>query len=105
MKKLQTRRNSRLRLYAFLEGASLLMLLFLAMPLKYFLNEPAMVKWMGPIHGALFLVFLLNAMQAAIAENWPRRTVAMLILACFIPFGTFYINRIVTRNNSQMNRG
>jgi integral membrane protein len=46
-----------LRLMALLEGSSLLLLLFVAMPLKYQFGMPEVVSWVGQLHGALFVIF------------------------------------------------
>lgn len=84
----------RLRIIAFLEGISLLVLVFIGVPLKYAYGNPALVKTMGPIHGLLFLFFVLNTLSVGIAYKWEFRTTTWkVLLACIIPFGTFYIDR------------
>jgi integral membrane protein len=89
---------SRLRLFAFLEGASLVLLIFVAVPLKYWLNLPRMVQILGPLHGALFLFFVLNTMSVAIEQRWKFWTTTWkVLLACLIPFGTFYIDYKILR--------
>jgi integral membrane protein len=87
----------RLRIIAFLEGISLLLLIFIAVPLKYFADNPAMVKAMGPIHGTLFLLFIYNTISVGIEQRWKRDTITKVLLACIIPFGTFYIDKKVLR--------
>lgn len=87
-------RIGRLRIIAILEGISLLLLVFVAVPLKYGFNNPSMVKMMGPIHGSLFLLFLFNALSVGVEQNWKfKETTWKVLLACMIPFGTFYIDR------------
>jgi integral membrane protein len=81
-----------LRIIAFLEGVSLIALVFIAVPIKYMAGNPAMVKTLGPIHGAIFLLFLINALSVGIEHNWKLNTWFKVVLACFIPFGTFYID-------------
>ncbi|WP_194533706.1 DUF3817 domain-containing protein [Zobellia nedashkovskayae] len=84
----------RLRIIGFLEGISLLILVFVAVPMKYFFLDPSLTKSLGPIHGALFLLFIINTVGVGIEQNWRfRKTTWKVILACFIPFGTFYIDR------------
>ncbi|WP_027379343.1 DUF3817 domain-containing protein [Chryseobacterium daeguense] len=84
----------RLRIIAILEGISLLTLVFIAVPVKYVLGNPAFVKMMGPIHGTLFLLFLFNTLSVGIEQNWKFREITWkVLLACIIPFGTFYIDR------------
>ena len=84
----------RLRILAFLEGISLLVLVFITVPMKYFFHNPAGSKMIGPIHGALFLLFLFNTLSVGVEQNWKFKTTTWkVILACFIPFGTFYIDK------------
>lgn len=97
----------RLRIVAFLEGLSLLVLVFVAVPLKHFFNDPSAVKAMGPIHGALFLLFVFNALSVGVEQQWKfKETTWKILLACLIPFGTFYIDhkilaKITVRSNGQ----
>ncbi|WP_312076738.1 DUF3817 domain-containing protein [Chryseobacterium sp.] len=49
---------------------------------------------MGPIHGSLFLLFLFNTLSVGVEQNWKfKYTTLKVLLACIIPFGTFYIDR------------
>ena len=83
----------RLRLLAFLEGTSLIFLVFIAVPLKYYAHNPAWVKAIGPVHGMLFLLFLFNTISLGVAQHWSFKTTTWkVLLACIIPFGTFYID-------------
>jgi integral membrane protein len=89
----------RLRIIGFLEGFSLLALLLIAVPMKYLFHNPELSKALGPVHGAIFLLFMLNALSVGIEQNWKFKTTTWKILvACFIPFGTFYIDRTIFRN-------
>nr|WP_294859798.1 DUF3817 domain-containing protein [uncultured Fluviicola sp.] len=92
----------RLRLIGFLEGISLLLLLFVAMPLKYGFHLPEFSKVMGTIHGALFLLFIFNTLSVGVEQQWKFKTTTWkVLLACVVPFGTFYIDRkILYRINS-----
>lgn len=86
----------RLRIIGFLEGVSLLVLVFIAVPLKHFANDPAVVKAMGPIHGALFLLFVFNTLSVGVAQQWKFATTTWkVLLACIVPFGTFYIDHTI----------
>lgn len=89
----------RLRIIGFLEGISLLLLIFIAVPLKYYYQNPDLSKVLGPIHGAIFLLFLFNLLSIGIEQNWKFKTkIWKILLACFIPFGTFYIdNKILSK--------
>jgi integral membrane protein len=84
----------RLRLLGYVEGLSLLVLLFIAVPLKYAAENPSLSKITGPIHGALFLLFIINTLSVGVEQQWLfRKTTYKVLLACVIPFGTFYIDR------------
>lgn len=88
----------RLRIIGFFEGISLLILIFIAVPMKYFGNNPALVKTMGPIHGALFLLFIFNALSVGVDQKWKfSETTWKVLLACIIPFGTFYIDHKILK--------
>ena len=89
----------RLRFLSFLEGLSLLVLVFIAMPVKYYGNDPGLVKLIGPIHGALFLLFVFGVVKVGIEQQWPfRQTAWVLFIGSFIPFGTFYIDHKILRH-------
>ncbi len=93
-----TTKIGRLRILGLLEGISLLVLLFVAVPLKYFLHHPGLTKTMGPIHGALFLLFVFNALSVGIEQRWKfKDTTWKVLVACFIPLGTFYIDHKILR--------
>lgn len=86
----------RLRIISFLEGISLIILLFIAVPLKYWAGQPAMVKLMGPIHGLLFTLFVFTTLSVGVTYRWKfSETSWKVLLACIIPFGTFYIDKYI----------
>lgn len=76
-----------------LEGASFLLLLGVAMPLKYLAGQPLAVRVLGMAHGVLFLLFLAALWRAADAHGWPRRHVVLGVIASLVPFGTFWFER------------
>lgn len=83
----------------FLEGLSLLFLLFVAVPMKYLGNNPSLTKLIGPVHGAIFVWFLLSTLSLGVEQQWKFKTTTWkIIVACFIPFGTFYIDYLIFRN-------
>jgi integral membrane protein len=82
-----------LRRIAFLEGISFLVLLCIAMPLKYLAHLPLAVLIAGSIHGVLFLIFcgaLLRTMRLA---KWPVSRCAVVFVAALLPCGPFVIDR------------
>lgn len=83
----------RLRLTGFVEGMSYLVLLFIAMPLKYIWGMPETVRMVGSAHGILFILFIYYIIQAAVEKSWTRREVMLALLSSVIPFGTFYADR------------
>ncbi|WP_106293279.1 DUF3817 domain-containing protein [Arcticibacter pallidicorallinus] len=101
MKQLFTTPLGRLRLVSYLEGISLLVLLGIAVPLKYFASDPTMVKTIGPVHGMLFLWFILSTLSVGVERQWRWQTTSKILVACIIPFGTFYIDRYILRQASK----
>jgi len=83
------------RLTCLLEGLSLLILLFIAMPLKYYFDYPIVVKIVGAIHGGLFVLYMMYTLYFAFKLNWSLKMIFLVSLASFIPFGTFYIDKKV----------
>ena len=73
------------------EGVSLLLLLFIAMPLKYIWEYPKAVEVVGMIHGVLFIAYIAWTIWVYLALKWSVKILAIVILASIIPFGTFYI--------------
>lgn len=81
------------RKIAFAEGVSFLLLLFIAMPLKYGFDSPLMVKYVGWAHGALFVAYAFSLLAVWIAEKWPFGRVFLAGLASLLPFGTFWFDK------------
>ena len=81
------------RLTAFLEGVSYILLLFIAVPIKYLLNEALFVKILGMPHGILFILYILFSIIAKIKYNWNFRKFLVISIASLVPFGTFYIDK------------
>lgn len=80
----------RLRLVGFLEGVSFLLLLGVAMPLKYFAGQPEAVRVVGMAHGILFLLYLWATVLAALEYKWSWSRSLLVALASLLPFGPFY---------------
>lgn len=79
------------RWVSLLEGISFLVLLFLAMPLKYFFDYPQMVQVVGMAHGILFLAYVFGAIWMYKPLNWRTRTLIIVIACSIVPFGPFYV--------------
>ena len=94
----------RLRFVGLAEGTSFLVLLLIAMPLKYFAGLPEAVKFTGWIHGGLFVLFLLCVAEVTIRRPWwsPRFWGAAL-LAAFIPLGPLVFDRWLAKVEAEQN--
>lgn len=78
-----------------IEGISYLVLLFVAMPLKYFFAMPEAVRITGSIHGILFVLFIWLLILMKDRETLSLKTTAGLFAASLVPFGTFFLNKIL----------
>lgn len=94
-----------LRLVALLEGSSFLVLLFIAMPLKYLADLPLAVRVVGSVHGLLFLMFMAALYRTARERDWPRRRSLHCFVASIVPFGTFVFDRSLRREIEDLNAG
>ncbi|GAA4270268.1 DUF3817 domain-containing protein [Hyunsoonleella aestuarii] len=81
------------RIVAFLEGVSYILLLFIATPIKYLVNDPQYVKLLGMPHGILFVVYVALAILFKKEFSWTNNEFLLVLVAAIIPFGTFYIDR------------
>lgn len=86
-----------LRLVALLEGVSFLLLLFIAMPLKYLADLPLAVRVVGSAHGLLFVLFLAALLRAAVSRRWPLSRSFLAFVSSLVPFGTFVFDRSLQR--------
>lgn len=82
----------RLRVIGFLEGVSFLVLLGVAMPLKYIWGDPQAVRVVGMAHGVLFLAYLAATLQAMLEHGWTLKRATLVAAASLVPFGTFYVD-------------
>jgi integral membrane protein len=80
----------RLRIIGFVEGISYLILLGIAMPLKYIYELPQMVRITGMIHGLLFVLYVLYVCIVAVQLRWSLWKVFLAFVASLVPFGTFW---------------
>ncbi|QDU30324.1 hypothetical protein ETAA8_54440 [Anatilimnocola aggregata] len=85
---------SRLRWIGFLEGLSYLVLLLIAMPLKYLADQPEAVRIVGGLHGGLFVLFVLAVAEVTLRRPWwSPKFWGAAALASVVPFGTFILDR------------
>lgn len=78
-----------------LEGYSYLLLLLIAMPLKYILGCPIAVKIAGMLHGVLFIAFMFLLISASQKKHWSIKENTIFFIASLIPFGTFYTKHMI----------
>ena len=81
-----------LRKVALAEAVSYLILLGIAMPLKYLAGQPLAVKITGMIHGILFVVFCVSLLRVVLEARWPWQRGALIFIASFIPFVPFFLD-------------
>lgn len=86
------------RIVSFLEGTSYLLLLFVATPIKYLLDDPQYVKLLGMPHGLLFVAYIVLAYLIKDEMKWNGKTFGIVLLASIIPFGTFYVDKKYLRD-------
>lgn len=83
----------RLRVLAFVEGVSFLVLLFVTMPLKYAFEMPLPNKIFGLIHGLLFVLYVYTVFQITFEQKWNFKQLFWALLASIVPFGTFWADK------------
>lgn len=79
----------RFRIVAILEGISYILLLGIAMPLKYVFNMPTAVRIVGMAHGVLFVVYCIALLTVWLTQRWPITKAILAFIASLIPFGAF----------------
>jgi len=77
------------------EGISYLLLLGIAMPLKYMWGFPEAVKITGSLHGILFVLFVFALINAKMDVKLSTGKIVLGFLASIVPFGTFFLARIM----------
>ena len=78
-----------LRVVGFLEGISFLLLIFIAMPLKYIWDNPILVKYVGMGHGVLFIAFLVVLFVVCEKQKWSLKMFLLGLIASILTFGPF----------------
>ena len=86
---LLTSNIGRLRLIGFLEGISFIVLMGVAMPVKYIWKIPEATIAIGYAHGFLFVAYCILVIPAKLEFNWNLKTTFLVLIASLLPFGTF----------------
>ena len=76
-----------------LEGISFLLLLFIAMPLKYIFEMPEMVKQVGMAHGVLFIAYVMGGLILIKPMKWSLSQIGIILGCSLLPFGPFYVEK------------
>lgn len=90
-----------LRLSGLIEGISYLVLLLIAMPLKYWADMPQAVSVVGMAHGVLFVWYVISVLVAKFEFRLSYKITALALLASLIPFGTFYADAKIFKSLPQ----
>lgn len=88
---------TRFRVLAYVVGVMLLVLVLVAMPMKYLGDDPTLVETVGPLHGFLYAVYLIVSLDLASRRKWRIGRTLAVLLAGTIPFLSFVAERRVTR--------
>ncbi len=94
----------RLRALALVEGVSFLLLLGIAMPLKYFAAIPQAVTIAGWLHGLLFMAFCIALTQAHQDAKWSPWRSGTVLLAALLPFGPFVVDGKLRREDDDLRK-
>ena len=87
----------RFRIISYIEGLSYLILLFIAMPIKYIGENPYPVKIVGMTHGILFILFMIFLFESLRRYSWENRFSIRLFVYSLIPFGSFIIEKKIKK--------
>jgi len=81
------------KVVSFLEGLSYILLLFVAVPIKYIGGNDMMVKSLGMPHGILFMAYIVMTLLIQRKLKLDFKTTLIFLVASLLPFGTFYVNK------------
>ena len=87
----------RYRVLAFAVGIGLLVLVFVGIPLQVWGHDNGVVAVVGPVHGFLYIAYLVAAADLTRRAGWPMAQVLVAVLAGLVPFAAFVVERRVTR--------
>ncbi|MDQ1730826.1 MAG: hypothetical protein QOK10_985 [Pseudonocardiales bacterium] len=87
----------RYRVMAFITGTLLVLLVFVAIPIKYLGHNEGPVAVIGTAHGFLFMVYLLTALDLGIRRRWPWLKLGLVMIAGTVPFASFYAEHRLRR--------
>ena len=86
------------KVIAILEGISSILLFFVAVPMKYILNNKQFIRPFGMAHGVLFSIFIIITFIFAIIYKWNFKKIIIVFVCAIIPCGTFYVDAKYLKN-------
>ena len=93
----------RYRILAMAVGVGLLVLTAVGIPLQYLAHNKSVVEIVGPLHGFLYLIYLVFAFELWMRGRWPLRRLVPMILAGLVPLLAFYVeHRVTTRVRAEI---
>jgi integral membrane protein len=87
---------ARYRVMAYIVGVGLLVLVLVGVPLQYGAGLPQVAEIVGPIHGTMYSIYLAAAVDLTRRANLRTRQLASIVLAGFLPFFAFFVERRIT---------
>jgi len=90
----------RFKAVAIAEGISYLLLLGIAMPLKYLMDMPLAVRVAGSIHGFLFILYVLVLLQTAMKLKWSFSKIVLGFFASLLPFAPFFLDKLLLKKEA-----
>jgi integral membrane protein len=82
---------TRLRLFSAMDGLSFLILIGIAMPLKYIAGDPTFVRYVGMTHGVLFILFIASLLDTSMRYQWNVKFSLFCFFCSLIPFAPFWL--------------
>ena len=89
---------TRYRIIAWIVGVVLLVLVLVAVPIKYIGGNDSLVATVGPVHGFLFMIYVVLTFDLGRRAKWPLGRMVLVMLAGTIPFLSFWAERKVTHS-------
>lgn len=81
------------KIISLLEGISYILLLFVAVPIKYLQGNAEYVRMLGMPHGVLFVAYIIIAIMLKFELKWSYKTFSIVCLLSILPFGTFFVGK------------
>jgi len=94
-----------LRWIALAEGVSFMVLLLIAMPLKYYAGWPLAVKYVGWAHGFLFMAYVGMVFLSIEAMKWNFFSVLVALAASLVPLGPFFLDKSILKRLNELQQG